>query len=483
MDIRASYRQFIDAFSQENPPALHHLHLISKLQAVADGKIKRLMVFMPPGAAKSHYANVMFAAWYIGAFPGKKLITSSYSQEVADKWGRRVRAIVRNERYKEIFQTDLSQDSQAAGRWALTTDAEYYAVGAGGPITSYRGDLGIIDDPVKGREEADSQTMRDKIREWYWGDFWTRLKPEAAVIVIMTRWHEEDLAGMLLDDARKGGEQWEVVSFPMLAEENDVLGRQPGERLWPEWFTDAMVVQAQRHPRNWTSLYQQRPVPIGGGEFKVEWLQRYSPLDDYTGMNIYMLIDPANSKKDSADWTAIMVVGLAADNNYYLLDIVRDRLNPTERIAKVMSMHKAWNAKAGKPPIVGYEAYGLQSDIHYLQKAQSEANYRFAIIELKGKLRKEERIRRLIPLFQQKRFYVPYVHMYENYAHEVRDIMDDFMRIEYEHFPVAPHDDMLDALARICDPDLNALFPRIDPGIVIDINNPAQQDEQDWMNW
>lgn len=484
LDIRASFRQFIKRFSGEPEPAKHHDHLISKLQAVADGKIKRLMVFMPPGSAKSHYANVMFSAWFIGNHPGAKLITASFQSDVAEKWGRRVRAIVRQPEYKDIFDTELSQDSQAAGRWALTSDSEYYAVGVGGPITSFRADLAIIDDPVKGRAEADSLTVQDSTIAWYQADFWTRLKPEAAVVVIMTRWNERDLAGFLLDEAKTGGEQWDVVSFPMLAEENDALGREPGERLWPEWFTDDMVIQAQRNPRNWTSLYQQRPVPIGGGEFKNEWIQHYSPLDDHTGMNVYMLVDPATSKKDSADWTAICVVGLAADNNYYLLDLVRDRLNPTERIAKVMSLHKKWNALASKPPIVGYESYGMQSDGHYLKQAQNTANYRFPVVELKGnKLRKEDRIRMLVPLFQDKRVYLPLVHMYTNYANETRDIMADFISIEYENFPVAPHDDMLDALARICDPDLNANFPRIEPGTVIDINHPQYEQEDNWENW
>lgn len=134
---------------------------------------------------------------------------------------------------------------------------------------------------------------------------------------------------------------------------------------------------------------------------------------------------------------------------------------------------------------MGYEKYGMQGDVHYLQKAQNELNYRFPIIELGGQMAKPDRIRRLIPLFQAKRVYLPLVLMYRNYANDTRDICQDFISHEYTIFPApAPaHDDMLDALARICDPDLNALFPRIDPGLVIDINHPANPQDDDWMNW
>lgn len=280
------------------------------------------MVFMPPGSAKSFYANVMFSAWYAGKNPGKKLITASYSQEVADKWGRRVRAIARDEEYQATFGTTLSPDSQAAGRWELTSKSEYYAVGVGGSVTSFRADGGIIDDPVKGREEADSETIRKKTIEWYKSDFWTRLKPGAFVILIMTRWHEEDLAGFLLEDAKHGGEQWDVLSLPAIAEANDALGREVGEPLWPEWFTPEMFAMARRDTRNWSALYQQRPAPEEGSFFKREWFKFYDEPPEH--LQYYGASDYAVTA-DGGDYTVHGVVGIDPNDDIYLIDLWRNQ--------------------------------------------------------------------------------------------------------------------------------------------------------------
>lgn len=278
------------------------------------------MVFMPPGSAKSYYANVMLSAWYVGANPGKKLITSSYSQEVADKWGRRVREIVKGDEYRDVFDVKLSDASQAAGRWELDNGSEYYAVGVGGSVTSYRADLAIIDDPVKGREEADSETIRRKTIEWYQSDLWTRLKPGAKMVLIMTRWHEEDLAGWLLEQMSKQGEKWKVLSLPMEAEEGDALGRVVGEPLWPEWFTDSMLNIARQNARNWAALYQQRPAPEEGDFFKREWFGYYDiapKLLRIAGASDYAVT------ANGGDYTVHIVMGVDADANIYILDIWR----------------------------------------------------------------------------------------------------------------------------------------------------------------
>ena len=167
----------------------------------------------------------------------------------------------------------MSKESSAAGRWALNTGGEYYAVGLQGGITGFRADLGIIDDPMRGREDAESKTIREKIKAAYKDDFWTRLKPDAAVILIMTRWHSDDLGGYLQSEAKAGGEKWDVLSLPMLAEPGDALGRKEGEPLWPEWFTADMIAEARRDSRKWASLYQQRPAPAEGGIFKAHWFR------------------------------------------------------------------------------------------------------------------------------------------------------------------------------------------------------------------
>jgi hypothetical protein len=247
-NAKESLTAFIDYISELEggiQPARHHRLLIEKLEAVERGEIPRLMVFMPPGSAKSTYANRIFGAWYMGRNPGKLLITASHNDELAKWFGRRTRKIADSTEFKAVFDAGLDPSSAAADQWALTSGSEYFATSVGGSVTGRRADGAIIDDPVKGREEADSETIRRKTVEWYKSDLWTRLKPGAFVILIMTRWHELDLAGVLLADMAAGGEPWEVLSIPAVAEENDPLGRPPGEPLWPEWFTrPAQVVLA-----------------------------------------------------------------------------------------------------------------------------------------------------------------------------------------------------------------------------------------------
>ena len=264
---RRSYRAFTERLLGL-PQARHHLALTAKLEAIERGEIKRLMVFMPPGSAKSTYANWAFVPWYFGQHPDHTIITASYGQELANRWGRKSRNILASEDYRAIFDLGVAADSSAANRWATEHGGEYLAVGVGGPIMGNRANGGIIDDPTKGREEASSELMRRREKEWYRDSLWTRLKPNAWLILIMNRWHEDDLAGWLLEEARRGGEQWEVLSIPAIAEDDDALGRAPGEPLWPEWFTEEMFAEARRDPRRWASLYQQRPAPEEGDFFK-----------------------------------------------------------------------------------------------------------------------------------------------------------------------------------------------------------------------
>jgi len=291
---------------------------------VAAGRTKRLMIFMPPGSAKSHYGNVNFAPYYLGRNPDHGIITASYGQDLADKWGRRSRNIVAGQDYRAIFGFGVASNSGAANRWATERGGEYIAVGVGGPITGNRADGAIIDDPVKGREEAESETVREKVKAWYKDDFWTRLKPDAWVVLIMTRWHEDDLAGWLIEEAKKGGEQWEVLSLPALAEENDPLGRKIGEPLWPEWFTPAMFAEAQRDRRRWTALYQQRPTPEEGDYFKREWLRWYDELPTHSTLKIYGASDYAVTA-DGGDFTEHGVVGVDALDNIYVVDWWREQ--------------------------------------------------------------------------------------------------------------------------------------------------------------
>jgi hypothetical protein len=202
-------------------PAAHHRLLISELEKVAHGETVRLAIFMPPGSAKSTYASVLFPPWLL-ASSSWNILAASHTTELAEKWGRRIRNLISE--HSSTLGISLAADSQAAGRWSLDNGAEYYAAGVGTGIAGFRAKLGVIDDPIRSRQDADSELVRDRIWDWYINDFKTRLVPHAAEILIQTRRSEDDLAGRALNH-----EERKVVSLPALAEPGDPLGRAVGE--------------------------------------------------------------------------------------------------------------------------------------------------------------------------------------------------------------------------------------------------------------
>lgn len=198
------------------------------------------------------------------------------------------------------------------------------------------------------------------------------------------------------------------------------------------------------------------PIADEAQGFKRDWI-RWHKSSDGAGLNVYILVDPANEKKKTSDYTAIEVIGLGADNNYYTLDLIRDRLNLTERADIVFRLHKKW-----RPLLVGYERYGMQADVSYLKERMARENYNFPVRELGGKLAKNDRIRQLIPIFESGRWYMPESCFKTNYEGMTYDLVDVFINEEYDAFPVPVHDDMLDVKARILDPELGAIFPLLD---------------------
>lgn len=242
-------------------PARHHRLLISKLKQVVTGQIDRLMVFMPPGSAKSTYTSILFPPFWYVHHPRSSLISASHTAELADKFGRAVRNTV--DEHEDTLGYNLNADNRAAGRWETSGGGEYFAAGVGGAITGRRADLGLIDDPVKSADEAVRDTVREKVWDWYQADFYTRLKPDARIILIMTRWHEDDLGGRLLANQANGGDKWEVLNLPALAQANDPMGRAVNEPLWPEWES-AEKLERKRGAvgeRVWSALFQQDPRP------------------------------------------------------------------------------------------------------------------------------------------------------------------------------------------------------------------------------
>lgn len=299
---------------------------------VLAGTLRRLMVFMPPGSAKSTYASIRYPAYFLGRAPDKSIIATSYADQLATSFGRKVRNLVATREYGALFPgVRLAEDSRARGEWETTEGGSYFAAGVGSGITGRRGDLGLIDDPVKGRQEADSEAVRASIWTWYKSDFLTRLKPGAAQIIIQTRWHDDDLSGRLLPNGWHGesglvtgsdGQEWRVVCLPAQAETGDPLGRAPGEWLWTDWFDENFWLEtraAQNDVRNWSSLYQQVPQPEEGTFFQRDWFKRYRVGDEPRELSIYGASDFAVTE-GGGDFTEHGIAGFDALEDIYLID-------------------------------------------------------------------------------------------------------------------------------------------------------------------
>jgi predicted phage terminase large subunit-like protein len=316
-------------------PAAHHRLMIEKLEQVSRGEVRRLALFLPPGSAKSTYASVLYPPWYLSRHPDAALIVASHTQELAERWGRRCRSLI--EHYGRILNIGLSGEVRAASRWETEGGGEYFAAGVGGSITGRRADLVIIDDPVRNREDADSEIIRDKTFEWWLFDLLPRLKPDARIVLIQTRWHEDDLAGRILASE----EGWEVIRLPMEAEPEDPLGRAVGERLWPTWFTASMVEQAKRDSRVWSALYQQTPTLDTGDYFKREWLHTVDHLPSRNSVNIYGASDLAVTSR-GGDYSVHLVVGVDAEGQMTVLDLWRGQTSSDEWVEQWCDMVLDW---------------------------------------------------------------------------------------------------------------------------------------------
>ena len=317
-------------------PALHHQLMIAELEKIESGANRRLMLLLPPGSAKSTYGSVEFPAWYVGRNPKSAVIAASNTNDLAERFSRRVRNIVLEPSFKRVFDVSVAEDYGAAGKWDTDKGGEYYAAGVGGAIAGRRADLAIIDDPVKSREDADSDRSRDKQWEWYVNDLLTRMKPNASIILIMTRWHEDDLGGRILE---READKWKVFRIPMEAGEDDPLGREVGERLWSEWYTEEMLDLAKQDLRSWNALYQQNPHSEEGGYFKSAWLLNYD--DAPKDLKIYGASDYAVTE-GGGDWTEHGIMGVDASGNQYILDWWRGQTSPDKWIDKMADLIEKW---------------------------------------------------------------------------------------------------------------------------------------------
>ena len=307
----------------EQEPARHHRLLLDALANQAPGG--RLMVLMPPGSAKSTYASVLFPAWFLAANGRASVIAASHTASLAEHFGRQVRNLFAE--HPAVLGCKLCADNRAAGRWRTDAGGEYFAAGVRGPITGRRADLAIIDDPVKSWAEADSAEAREHVWNWYRADLSTRLKPGGRIVLIMTRWHEDDLGGRLL----AGGEAWQTIRLPALAEADDPLGRAPGEPLWPDWETADQLAAKRRAvgERAWAALFQQSPRPTAGGLFATARIARTDRLPDgATAVRAWDLAATEAATGRDPDWTVGLKLMKTEAGGFIVADIVRLQAGP-----------------------------------------------------------------------------------------------------------------------------------------------------------
>lgn len=420
---------FITYNFEQYEASWHHKLLIEKLEAVERGEIKRLMVFMPPRHGKSEIISVQFPAWLIGRNPDRDIILASYSSDLAHDFGRQTRNLIASPEFTNIFtNVTLAEDSSAKGKWNTNGRGAYNAVGVGGALTGRGAHILIIDDPVKNRADAESQVYRDNTWSWYTSTARTRLSPDGAIIVVMTRWHDDDLAGRIL----KNGDSWEIINLPAIATQDEQF-RKTGEPLWPTRFSIQNLLQTKSEigSYDWSALYMQDPLDESTQEFKRSFF-RYTPKQSLLAKTTsnYITIDTAISERDSADSTGI-VRNYVDDQNKWNIKAYRMKISPTELIDNLFAM----NAE-DRPVSIGIEkTIYLQAIKPFLDDEMRRRNTFLPIVELQhNQTQKETRIRGLIPRYESGSIF--------HIEGETKELEDELLR-----FPKAVHDDVMDALA------------------------------------
>ena len=426
-------------------------------QDVIDGKSPRLMITMPPRHGKSLLASQYFPAWHLGNNPGHEFINTSYAQSLQMDFSRKIQELVRTPDYGLLFDgLRIMKNNESVERWGLAdkdgvrTGGGILAAGVGGPITGRGAHILLIDDPVKNREEAESQTVREGAKSWYSSTAYTRLAPGGGVLVIQTRWHDDDLAGWLLSEMREAereaketghwpedADEWEVIDFPAIATRDEPF-RKKGEALHSDRYPLKALLKMKRTmaPRDWAALYQQNPQVEEGAYFSKKMI-RYYKSNPPTYMDIYAAGDLAISKKEQADFSVFLVVGMDQAENIYVLEEYRGRgWGTTEIIDTMVEIHEKW-----KPRRFGLEKghISLTMDDSLNARIRKDKLYDLHIEELPpGKQDKELRARAIQGLMSQGKVYWPEGALW------VDEYLNELLR-----FPNGVKDDRVDAAAWI----------------------------------
>lgn len=381
----------------------------------------------------STYGSILFPSYVLGKIPGSSIVTAAHTAELASKWGRSCKRILSNPLYNYAMGAKLNHDSQSADRFDLSNGSEYIASGVGGSITGNRMNIGIIDDPTRSREDADSERIRDKIWDWYVNDFCTRAKPGVRKMIINTRWHEDDLSGRILMSADKGN--WDVLTLPAIAEPGDQLGREPGEVLWPEYITKEMVYQikAITDPRTWNSLYQQKPSLDEGSYFKSDWIQIIEELPEGLKLNHYGGSDYAVSA-DRGDYTVHLVIGHDdKTDNIYVIDMWRAQAESNIWIEHFINL-----CLKHEPLMWGEEQGQIMKSLNpFIEKEMVRRRCYTFRQQFTSMHDKTVRARAIQAYMAQKRVFILN-----------REWTDDFI-LELLKFPTGKHDDAVDSFGLI----------------------------------
>jgi predicted phage terminase large subunit-like protein len=431
---QTSFMAFVKAMWPAFIHGRHHAVMAKKFEEIAAGKLKRLIINMPPRHTKSEFASYLLPAWFLGRYPGKKIIQCSNTAELAVGFGRKVRNLVDGEAYAKIFpNVSLRHDSKAAGRWSTNANGEYFAIGVGGTVTGKGADLLIIDDPHSEQEAAlaaNDPSIYDKVTEWFTSGPRQRLQPGGSIVIVMTRWGKRDLTGQVLKAAaQRGGEEWEVIEFPAILPS--------GNPLWPEfWSYEELDALRNELPnQKWQAQYQQSPTSESSAIVKREWWKMWEgedpPYCDFT----MMAWDTAFEKSNRADYSACTIWGIfyhpddvgKEQANLILLEAMRDRVEFPELKKMVIESYKQWD-----PDSVIIEKKASGAPLIYELRAMGIPVQEFTPVRGNDKI---TRLNAVSDLFASGRVWAPN----RQWAEEVID--------EVASFPSGEHDDYVDTVS------------------------------------
>jgi predicted phage terminase large subunit-like protein len=436
---------FVERFQPDYDAGWIHIDLCERLErfaaAVARKEHPRLMISMPPRHGKSTIASRMFPAWYLGHFPTHEFILCSYSGSLAMSFSRQVRAIMRDSSYHQLFKTGLDPDSQSVENWLTTAGGGLLASGVSGAQTGKGAHVLLIDDPVKNREDADSEQQRQTTYDWYTSTAYTRLAPGGGVLVIQTRWHDDDLSGRLLEAQEHGGDEWEVVTYEAVASA-DETHREKGEALHPARYDVNQLkrIRAAIGERDWSALYQQKPVSDEGGYFNSTMFPRYGPNErpPRDEMVTYTAWDLAIGLKEENDYTVGVTVGMDKQSRLWVLDVVRGKWDGFALVQQILDNFVVW-----KPDRVGIEKGQIQMSINvFLQKEIESRQLWDCFVDplVCGRNDKQARQRGIQGMMKAQQVLWPSA----GSTHWVDQAIFEMMR-----FPSGVHDDVCDAFGHV----------------------------------